>query len=122
MNSKPSLKYRLSALGLSDVKIIPLSHNLLLPVGIAILAALNILDLITTRRMIDSGKGRERNPVMAWMLRMLPKQLWWLSKLPFIPAVLGLWFIGWPYGTIGIWLCCVFYVAVVYNNYCIIRA
>jgi len=33
-----------------------------------------------------------------------------------------LWFIGWPYGTIGVWLCCAFYAAVVYNNYCIIKA
>jgi Domain of unknown function (DUF5658) len=65
-------------------------NSLLLPVGIAILAALNILDLITTRRMIDSGKGYERNRVMAWLFKILPKQLWCLSKLPFIPAVLGL--------------------------------
>jgi hypothetical protein len=97
-------------------------NNLLLPVGIAILAALNMLDLITTRRMIDSGKGFERNPVMAWLFKMLPKQLWWLPKLAFIPAVLGLWFIGWPYGTIGVCLCCVYYAAIVYNNYCIINA
>jgi len=97
-------------------------NNLLLPVGIAILGVLNILDLITTRRMIDSGKGIERNPVMAWLFKRLPKQLWCLPKLAFIPAVLGLWFIGWPYGTIGVWLCCVFYAAVVYNNYCIIHA
>jgi hypothetical protein len=68
------------------------------------------------------GKGVERNPVMAWLFKMLPKQLWWLTKMPFIPAVLGLWFIDWPYGTIGVWLCCVFCAAVVYNNYCIINA
>ena len=64
-------------------------NNLLLPVGIAILAALNILDLITTRQMIDSGKGVERNPVMAWLFKMLPEQLWWLTKMPFTPAVSG---------------------------------
>ena len=97
-------------------------NDLLLLVGIAILSALNVLDLITTRRMIDSGKGVERNPVMAWLFKVLPKQLWWLPKLPFIPAVLGLWFIGWPYGTIAVWVCCVFYVAIVYNNYRIITA
>ncbi len=49
--------------------------NLLLAVGIAILTALNILDMITTRRMIDSGKGFERNPVMASLFKLLPKQL-----------------------------------------------
>ena len=97
-------------------------NNLLLPVGIAVLVALNILDVITTRRMIDSGKGFERNPVMAWLSKMLPKQLWWLPKLVLIPAVLGLWFIGWPYGTIAVWLCCVGYAAVTYNNYRIINA
>ena len=56
-------------------------NNLLLPVGIAVLVALNILDVITTRGMIDSGKGFERNPVMAWLFKMLPKQPWWLPKL-----------------------------------------
>jgi hypothetical protein len=96
--------------------------NALLLVGIAILAALNIVDLTTTRRMIESGKGFERNPVMAWLFKILPKQFWWLSKLPFIPAVLGLWLIGWPYGTLAVWLCCVFYAAVAYNNYRIIHA
>src|SRR5262245_60506330 len=97
-------------------------NNLLLSVGIALLAVLNILDLITTRRMIDTARGFERNPVMAWLFKMLPEPLWWLPKLALIPALLGLWFIGWPYGTIGVWLCCVFYAAVVYNNYCILNA
>lgn len=96
--------------------------NLLLVVGIAVLTALNILDMMTTRRMIDSGKGFERNRIMACLFKLLPKELWWLPKLAFFPAVLGLWLIGWPYGTIGVWVCCVCYVAIVYNNYCIINA
>ena len=96
--------------------------HLLLIVGITVLTALNILDMITTRRMIDSGKGFELNPVMAWLFKRLPKKLWWLPKLAFIPAVFGLWFIGWPYGTIGVWLCCVYYAAIVYINYRIINS
>jgi hypothetical protein len=44
-------------------------NNLLLPVGIAVLVAFNIVDMITTRRMIDGGKGRDLNPVMAWLSR-----------------------------------------------------
>jgi hypothetical protein len=39
--------------------------------------------------MIDSGKGFERNPVMAWLFKILPKQFWWLPKLVIIPAILG---------------------------------
>jgi hypothetical protein len=50
------------------------------PLLLAAFVALQILDVVTTLRFLDSGRGVEANPVMALAMLHLGAW-WWIAKL-----------------------------------------
>lgn len=98
-------------------------HILVMLIASAVLLAMQVLDVITTRAVINSGYGSEGNPIAAWLFARLPQSLWWAPKLIVLPMIGANWWLltyggAWLYGAPALLsLMATAYAAVVYSNY-----
>ena len=81
-------------------------------VALAILAALQVADIRTTRAVLARG-GVEKNPVVAWLMERFGP-LWWAPKLAV--AALGAGLIVLSGATWALWPLNAVYVAIVLWN------
>ncbi len=91
---------------------------MLLKAAGALLILLQLLDIYTTQRILSRG-GRELNKPLAWLmgrLGILPALL--VVKVPVMAAMLwACWDVAEPWGLVGLAMCCVTYVGVVWHNF-----
>ncbi len=90
---------------------------MLLKAAGALLVLLQLLDIYTTHRILECG-GRELNKPLAWLmgrLGVVPGLL--VVKVPVVAVMLwACWDVAAPWGLVGLAVCCVIYVAVVWHN------
>ena len=97
-----------------------LFYELLLSLLTIDIGVLSYLDYQSTIQFLANGTGVEGNPIMAWVMKVLPT-FWPVVKLIFIPIMIGYWYValhGYPLVAV---LFSSFIVAwygyTVYNNY-----
>ena len=78
-----------------------------------LVVVLNVVDIITTNKIISNG-GKELNPFVKLLMRILGKR-WWLPKVAMIISISGLMTFG-DEGAIWLTILNVIYLAIVYSN------
>jgi hypothetical protein len=81
-----------------------------------LLVILQLADVATTHYALRTGKAKESNAIMAWLMaRLGVLTALVIAKIPFLAVA---WFAGW-WATA---LLCVYYVWVAWNNFRVIKS